>query len=78
MNKKVLTFEVEATYGTDLKPGQRVKKGQVLGISLDFKQEIRAPLNGIVRSVEFNPEHHSFTIEISPKAPRRLKSSLKE
>lgn len=59
-----LVFEVEASYGTKVKIGDKVKKGQILGISLDFKEEVRSTIDGLVRGIEFNPQNHSFLIEV--------------
>jgi len=55
---------VEASRGTSVKVGDLVKRGQKLGIALDFRGSVTSPVDGVVRSVDFDSETHSFVIKI--------------
>lgn len=60
-----VTLRVEASFGTAVKPGDRVRKGDRVGIDPKLKQWVLSPIEGKVVSVEFDPETHHFIVKIT-------------
>lgn len=59
-----VTLRVEASHGTRVKVGDSVRRGQKLGAALDFKGSITSPVDGVVRSIDFDSDTHTFVIKI--------------
>lgn len=62
-----IAIEVEATGGTSVATGDRVRLGHDLGISLDFSGRVTCPIDGVVGACKFNPGTHRFEIIIIPE-----------
>ncbi len=58
-----MTYKVDATFGVLVKIGERVKKGDKLGLSSELK-EIISEEEGIVKNIIFDGQEHVFIIEI--------------
>jgi hypothetical protein len=61
-----IRIEVEATGGTSVAAGDRVRCGQDLGISPDFSERVVCHADGLVEACVFNPDTHRFEITIVP------------
>lgn len=59
-------FEVEATYGVNVRKNSLIKKDEVIGIAKDFKTKVKSPFDGWIKDVIFDPFSHSFFVEIVP------------
>jgi len=58
-----MIYKVDATFGVLVKIGERVKKGDKLGLSSELK-EIISEEEGIVKNIIFDGQEHVFIIEI--------------
>lgn len=47
-----------------VKKGQKVRQGDEVGMAADFKNKVVAPVDGKVIDCSFNPEDHTFVIQI--------------
>jgi Na+-translocating ferredoxin:NAD+ oxidoreductase RnfC subunit len=56
---------MEATYDLTAKVGDRVRQGERLSQNSDPGASSAAPVTGIVRSIQFDPEHHEFVVTIA-------------
>lgn len=57
-------MEVEAKTGTAVQVGQRVSRGQKIGMARDARTEVVSPADGVVRAVEFNRYENNYTINV--------------
>lgn len=57
-------MEVEQTPGAQVKVGDRVVKGQTIGLARDLRTAVISPDDGIVRRIEFNPVENSITVNV--------------
>ena len=62
-----VTLLVEASHGITVKVGDPVRRGDNLGSALGFKGSVASPVDGIVRSVDFDSNAHAFVIKIEEK-----------
>jgi hypothetical protein len=62
-----IMIEVEATGGTSVAPGDKVRRGQDLGTSPDFSGRVMCPIDGLVEACRFDPGTHRFKIIIIPE-----------
>ncbi len=60
----IITLIVEASTGVLVKKGQRVHRGDEAGMATDFKNKVVVPVDGEVIDCRFNPEDHTFVIQI--------------
>lgn len=60
----ILTLIVEASTGVLVKKGQKVCQGDEVGMATDFKSKVVVPVDGEVIDCSFNPEDHTFVIQI--------------
>lgn len=60
----IITLIVEASTGVSVKKGQKVRQGDEMGMAPDFKSKVVAPVDGEVIDYSFNPEDHTFVIQI--------------
>lgn len=58
-----MIYKVEATFGVLVKEGDKVNKGDKLGLSRDLK-DIICEEEGIVKRIIFDGNEHVFLIEI--------------
>ncbi len=58
-----MIYKVDATFGVLVKEGDKVKKGDKLGLLKDLKDVI-CEEDGIVKRIIFNGKEHVFLIEI--------------
>ena len=58
-----MIYKVDATFGVLVKIGERVKKGDKLGLSSNL-EEIISEEEGIVKNIIFDGQEHVFIIEI--------------
>jgi|YelNatPaOPRAMG01_1025707.scaffolds.fasta_scaffold00665_6 biotin carboxyl carrier protein len=58
-----MIYKVDATFGVLVKIGERVKKGDKLGLSSNLK-DIISEEEGIVKNIIFDGQEHIFIIEI--------------
>jgi len=66
MSARETIVRVDATYDLRVRAGDAVQKGD--RISDAPAQQVFAPVSGIVRSVQFDPQNHEFVIAILPTA----------
>jgi len=59
-----VVLRVEASFGTLVRPGDLVKKGERIGIDPSFKSWVTSPVSGRVSSVRFDTDNHCFIVEI--------------
>ncbi len=57
-------MEVEQTPGPQVKVGDRVVKGQTIGLARDLQTAVISPDDGVVRRIEFNPVENSITVNV--------------
>lgn len=57
-------MEVEATPGAAVRVGQRVRRGQKIGMARDAHTEVVSPADGVVRTVEFNRYENHYTVNV--------------
>ena len=57
-------MEVEQTPGPRVHVGDRVVKGQTIGVARDLQTAVTSPDDGIVRRIEFNPVENSVTVNV--------------
>jgi len=62
---RIVTVTIEATGGTSVGPGDRVRRGQDLGLAPDFDGRVLSPVPGIVKACGFDAERHVFEITIA-------------
>lgn len=60
----IITLIVEASTGVLVKKGQKVRQGDEIGMATDFKSKVIIPVDGKVVDCSFNPEDHTFVIQI--------------
>ena len=60
----IITLIVEASTGVLVRKGQKVRQGDEMGMAPDFKSKVVAPVDGEVIDYSFNPEDHTFVIQI--------------
>lgn len=60
----IITLIVEASTGVLVKKGQKVRQGDEIGMATDFKSKVIIPVDGKVIDCSFNPEDHTFVIQI--------------
>jgi glycine cleavage system H lipoate-binding protein len=60
----IITLIVEASTGVLVKKGQKVRQGDEVGMATDFKSKVVVPVDGEVIDCSFNPEDHTFVIQI--------------
>ncbi|MGB9857506.1 MAG: hypothetical protein ACPLKX_05095 [Dictyoglomaceae bacterium] len=58
-----MIYKVDATFGTLVKIGDKVKKGDKLGLSSNLK-DVLSEEEGIVKNITFEGQEHVFIIEI--------------
>ena len=63
MTKEFVVY-VEASFGVKAKVGDKVGKGEKIGISLDPSISVVSPVNGVIKDVSFNGKSHVFVIKI--------------
>ncbi len=63
---KPFTLQVEATPGIKIKVGDRVKKGEKVGLSPDLNNSVLSPREGIVEDIAFEGAKHMFVIRLKP------------
>ncbi len=63
---KPFTLQVEATSGIKIKVGDRVKKGEKVGLSPGPNNSVLSPREGIVEDIAFDSEKHMFAIRLRP------------
>ncbi len=56
---------VSATYGLTIKVGDEVRRGQKINEGPETDPTSRAPVAGIVKSIQFDPGGHEFVIVIA-------------
>ena len=60
-----IVLKADATRGVAVEVGQRVEKGELLGVAADGSGELAAPESGVVKSIIFEGEKHVFEIALS-------------
>jgi Na+-translocating ferredoxin:NAD+ oxidoreductase RnfC subunit len=66
MSERETILRVGATYDLTVRVGDKVRQGEYTSAGLG--SESKAPVSGVVRSIEFDPDDHEFVIAIIPKA----------
>jgi len=60
----IVTLRVEASHGVNVKIGDLVRRGDKIGTAIDFKGSVTSPVDGVVRSIDFDSDAHAFVIKI--------------
>ena len=58
--RAAIEVEVEATGGVNVQLGDRISRGQALGLAPDFSGPVVSPADGVVAAIGFNPTTHRF------------------
>lgn len=58
-----MKYKVDATFGVSVNVGDKVKKGDKLGLTPDLK-DVEARKEGVIKNIIFNGEKHIFLIEV--------------
>lgn len=58
-----MIYKVDATFGILVKVGDKVKRGEKLGVSSDLK-DVLVEEEGTVKNILFDGNQHVFIIEI--------------
>ncbi len=66
-----ITLHVSATWHLTVGVGARVHRGQKMNEGPEMDQSSRAPISGIVKSIQFDPGPHEFVIVIVPARATR-------
>jgi hypothetical protein len=66
MNEIVL--KVDATFGPKVKIGDKIHRGDIVGVIPNSRRSLRAPVGGIIKEVSFCSQDHSFTIILTQTA----------
>ncbi len=59
-----IMLQVEAGPGVKIKVGDKVKKGEKIGISPDQTNLILSPVNGIIEDISFDGQGHLFVVKV--------------
>ena len=62
--RAAIEVEVEATGGVNVQLGDRISRGQALGLAPAFSGPVVSPADGVVAAIGFNPTTHRFEISI--------------
>ena len=57
-------INIDATFGAEVKVGDRIKAGQRLGVGPDCGQRVFSEVGGLVREIVFDPQEHQFVVVI--------------
>jgi len=68
MSAAELILRVDATYDLIVKAGDRVRRQQRVSQNPEPHARAKAPIAGIIKSIQFDPERHEFVIAIAPTA----------
>ena len=66
-----ITLRVSATWHLTIEVGDRVHCGQKMNEGPEMDESSRAPVSGLVKSVQFDPGPHEFVIVIAPARAMR-------
>jgi Na+-translocating ferredoxin:NAD+ oxidoreductase RnfC subunit len=66
MSGEETTVRVDATYDLTVKAGDRVRRGERLSRAPEPAARPIAPVAGVIKSIQFDPERHEFVIVIAP------------
>lgn len=61
-----VTLRLDATWHLTVAVGDTVRRGQRMNEGPETNESSRAPVSGIVKSIQFDPDHHEFVIVIAP------------
>jgi Na+-translocating ferredoxin:NAD+ oxidoreductase RnfC subunit len=64
MTKSDITLRIDATFGLKIKPGDKICKGQNIGIK--HEQIVSSPVSGTAKRIRFDPANHEFMVVVSP------------
>jgi Na+-translocating ferredoxin:NAD+ oxidoreductase RnfC subunit len=59
-----ISLNVDATCGLAVKVGDRVEAGDRIGNAPETGQPVETPVSGVVASVDFQSDDHSFLVAI--------------
>ncbi len=65
-----IVLKVDATFGTKIKTGDKVHRGDILGILPNSRRSLRAPSAGVIKDVSFCSHDHTFTIALTQTPDR--------
>jgi Na+-translocating ferredoxin:NAD+ oxidoreductase RnfC subunit len=60
------TVRISATWHLTVAVGDVVRRGQKMNEGPQTEESSRAPVSGIVKSIQFDPGPHEFVIVIAP------------
>lgn len=66
MSAEETILRVDATYNLTVKVGDRVRRGERLSQNREPAASSVAPAAGVIKSIQFDPEHHEFVVAIAP------------
>jgi Na+-translocating ferredoxin:NAD+ oxidoreductase RnfC subunit len=66
MSTKKTIIRVSATYPLRVEVGDRVRRGEKINEGPETDPTSRAPVSGMVKSIQFDPGGHEFVIVIAP------------
>lgn len=65
MRTEETILRVDATYNLTVKVGDRVRRGERLSQKRESAALSVTPAAGVIKSIQFDPEHHEFVIVIA-------------
>lgn len=65
MSRQELILKLDAAFATGLNVGDKVRKGDYIGLDSNTQQPLVVSEPGTVKSISFDSEEHCFTVVIS-------------
>jgi hypothetical protein len=61
---KKVTLKVDASVGAQVRAGEDVKVGEVLGVDQQNGRKVFSPVDGVIEDCRFDAQRHEFVIVI--------------
>jgi Na+-translocating ferredoxin:NAD+ oxidoreductase RnfC subunit len=61
-----VVLEVDATFGLKVQAGDRVQRGDEIGIKAGTSEVLTAAVSGTVKGVAFDAASHTFEVRLEP------------
>jgi Na+-translocating ferredoxin:NAD+ oxidoreductase RnfC subunit len=71
MNRDLIILKADATYDLKIKAGDKVRKGEKIGLEPGKTEPLISPISGTVNKLVFNSSEHCFEIHIDGQPPMK-------